>query len=212
MDVLEEQLAVVRGNWQSEPFSFEGEHYTLRDLDARPKPVTRAGGGSMPLIMGGIAAPRACRMAARYADEYNTTQVGDHAEIAARKANVDAACAKVGRAPIPFSLMTSVVVGSDRADLTARATRIEQAEGLPDGSLLAEPGTAIVGTVEEVAERLRTLAGLGLSRVICRNMIPDDLEHVALLGDAVTRRSDSAGPVGRTRARCRRDPEIGLLE
>ncbi len=42
MDVLEEQLQVVLGNWTGTadaPFSFDGEHYTLHELDAEPKPV-----------------------------------------------------------------------------------------------------------------------------------------------------------------------------
>src|SRR5207248_1798043 len=49
MDVLEEQLQVVLGNWGPGPFSFAGRHYALRDLDAQPKPVQRP---HPPLIMG----------------------------------------------------------------------------------------------------------------------------------------------------------------
>ena len=44
MDVLEEQLQIVLGNWTGtadEPFTFTGEHYTVRDLNAEPKPVQR---------------------------------------------------------------------------------------------------------------------------------------------------------------------------
>ena len=39
------------------------------DLEARPQPVQQP---HPPLIMGGAAGPRAARLAARYADEYNT--------------------------------------------------------------------------------------------------------------------------------------------
>lgn len=42
LDVLEEQLQVVLGTWTStleKPFSFNGEHYQLDDLDAEPGPV-----------------------------------------------------------------------------------------------------------------------------------------------------------------------------
>ena len=69
MDMLEEQLQVILGTWSDGPFSFEGEHYRLRDLDAQPKPVQRP---HPPLIMGGNAGPRSCALAARFADEYNT--------------------------------------------------------------------------------------------------------------------------------------------
>ena len=41
MDVLEEQVQVVLGNWGDETFSFSGDHYTLRELEAEPKPIQR---------------------------------------------------------------------------------------------------------------------------------------------------------------------------
>src|SRR4029077_12954568 len=69
MDVLEEQLQIVLGNWGAEPFTFEGAHYTLRDLDAEPKPVQRP---HPPLIIGGSGGSRSAAFAARFADEYNT--------------------------------------------------------------------------------------------------------------------------------------------
>src|SRR5918997_606132 len=50
MALLEEQLQVVSGQWAGGPFSFEGRHYEIRDLDAHPKPVQRP---RPPLIMGG---------------------------------------------------------------------------------------------------------------------------------------------------------------
>jgi alkanesulfonate monooxygenase SsuD/methylene tetrahydromethanopterin reductase-like flavin-dependent oxidoreductase (luciferase family) len=39
MEALEEQMQIVRGHWGAGPFDFDGEHYSVRELDARPKPV-----------------------------------------------------------------------------------------------------------------------------------------------------------------------------
>jgi alkanesulfonate monooxygenase SsuD/methylene tetrahydromethanopterin reductase-like flavin-dependent oxidoreductase (luciferase family) len=100
MDVLEEQLAIVRGHWSEGPFSFQGEHYALEDLDARPKPLR-----GIPLLMGGAAGPRAARLAAAYADEYNTVMPSVE-EARERRAAIAAACERAGREPIPFSVMT----------------------------------------------------------------------------------------------------------
>ncbi len=72
MDVLEEQLEIIHdGHWSDGgPFSFKGDATTSsRTCEARPLPVQRP---HPPLIMGGAAGPRAARLAARYADEYNT--------------------------------------------------------------------------------------------------------------------------------------------
>ena len=120
MDVLEEQLEIVLGNWSDEPFTFEGAHYTLRDLDARPKPVQRP---HPPLIMGGSGGARSAALAARFADEYNTpfATVDD---VRARRAAVLAACEKAGREPLPFSIMTGVIVGRDDAELRERVGRL----------------------------------------------------------------------------------------
>jgi F420-dependent oxidoreductase-like protein len=103
MDVLEEQLAIVHdGHWgEDDNYSFTGDHYTLEGLSAYPKPLQRP---HPPLILGGAAGPRAARLAARYADEYNTV-MPTLEEAADRKARIDAACAAAGREPIPFSMM-----------------------------------------------------------------------------------------------------------
>jgi alkanesulfonate monooxygenase SsuD/methylene tetrahydromethanopterin reductase-like flavin-dependent oxidoreductase (luciferase family) len=116
MDVLEEQLQIVRGHWSAGPFTFHGEHYTLDGLDAQPKPL-----GTLPLIMGGSAGPRAARLAAAYADEYNTVNPTVE-EMRERRAAITAACEKAGREPIPFSVMFGF--GDDVVD---RLREFEQA-------------------------------------------------------------------------------------
>src|SRR4051812_49522278 len=55
MAILAEQLEIIHRQWGDEPFSFDGAHYRIEDLDARPKPVQRP---HPPLIVGGAAGPR----------------------------------------------------------------------------------------------------------------------------------------------------------
>ena len=121
MDVFEEQLQVVLGNWSGTaeaPFSFAGEHYRLHELDAEPKPVQRP---HPPLLIGGSGGPRSCRLAARYADEYNTP-ASTHAEIVTCRERLARACEAEDRAMLPFSVMTGVLIGADEREL-ARAHR-----------------------------------------------------------------------------------------
>ena len=82
MDVLEEQLEILHDLHWGQGGSFKGEHYELTDLRAEPRPVQRP---HPPLIMGGKAGPRAARLAARFADEYNTVSPTLE-EIAERRA------------------------------------------------------------------------------------------------------------------------------
>ena len=185
MDVLEEQLQVVLGNWSGatgEPFSFSGAHYTLDALDARPKPVQHP---HPPVIIGGVAGPRSCALAAAYGDEYNTVFASID-EVRDRRSRVEAACERVGRAPLPFSVMTGVVVAADDAELADRAARLEQRAGLPSGSLLSGPPKGwIVGTADDAVAQLTELRDAGVSRVMCQHLLHDDLGTVALIGDVL---------------------------
>lgn len=64
IDRLTEALAVLRGLWSAEPFSFDGTHYRIRELAGRPAPVTT---GGPPIVIGG-GGERVLRLAARTAD------------------------------------------------------------------------------------------------------------------------------------------------
>ena len=106
MDVLEEQLEIIHdGHWGDGAFSFAGDHYRLEDLVALPKPVQKP---HPPLLLGGKAGPRAARLAARYADEYNTVYPSVE-EAGERRESIAAACEAAGRPMIPFSIMLPVL-------------------------------------------------------------------------------------------------------
>jgi F420-dependent oxidoreductase-like protein len=182
MDVLEEQLQVVLGNWSPGPFSFSGGHYTLDALVARPRPVQDP---HPPLLMGGAAGPRAARMAARYADEYNVVYPTVE-QARERRARVVSACEAVAREAMAFSVMTAVVVGEDDASVAARAALVEQRAGLESGLLTRDPPSGwIIGTIDSVASQLRALGEVGVDRVLCQHLAHEDTEMVALLGERV---------------------------
>jgi F420-dependent oxidoreductase-like protein len=181
IDVMEEQLQIVLGAWGSgpdAPFSFQGQHYQLDALAAQPGPVQSP---HPPLIMGGAAGKRVAALAARYADEYNT-MFATLEEIRERRANIERACDAIGREMLPFSVMTGVILGTDERDLRARARRLEERSGYEN--LVDDPPPSwIVATVEAAAERLQEMARAGVDRVFCQQLLHDDLDHVALLGE-----------------------------
>jgi F420-dependent oxidoreductase-like protein len=183
MDVLAEQLAVVAGHWADGPFSFDGEHYRIEDLDARPKPVQRP---RPPLVMGGAARRRSAELAARYADEYNLVFATPE-ECREARPRLDEACRRVGRDPatLGYSLMTGTVIGRDSADLQWRVERLAAQAGIsPTVEALREDmgEGSLVGTVGEVAARLEEYRAAGIGRVMFQHQITEDTDTVEIIG------------------------------
>jgi F420-dependent oxidoreductase-like protein len=180
MRVLEEQLEIVHGTWTRSPFDFAGRHYTLKGLRAQPRPIRQP---HPPLIIGGEAGPRSAALAANWADEYNTPFVTAE-QARERREAVDRACEQAGRDPIPFSVMTALVVGRDQRELSERVARLAEKIGSDADQLLREPPPSwVVGTVERATEQLAALRDAGVARVMCQQLVHTDLDAIALLGD-----------------------------
>jgi F420-dependent oxidoreductase-like protein len=177
MSLLGEQLELISRQWADGAFSFEGRHYRVEDLDALPKPVQRP---RPNLIVGGHGGPRSLALAARFADEYNTTF--ETAErCAAMLRDLGEACEREGRDPLPLSLMTGWLVGEDRDELLDRAGRLARwrgHQGTAESFLETLPGSWIVGTLDEARQRLEELAGAGVERVMLQHLLHRDLDAV----------------------------------
>ena len=183
MDALEEQMQIIRGHWAKGPFRFDGEHFSAKDLDALPKPVQQP---RPPLILGGKGGPRSLRLAARYADEYNTV-MSTADEIAAVRQGLDRACEAEDRDPasLPLSMMTGWLVGADADDVRDRASRLARWKGEGDDGdafLAGQRESTIKGTVPEAIEQLRELEGAGLTRIMGQHLLHRDLDAIELMG------------------------------
>jgi F420-dependent oxidoreductase-like protein len=186
MDAFEEQLEIVTRQFDDGAFSFSGEHFTVEQLDTRPKPVQRP---RPPLIVGGSGGPRSLRIATQWADEYNTVFT-DAIGIAEMRSRLDAACAKRDRDPasLPLSLMTGWIVGETRAEVVDRASRLSQWQGKGDDgeAFLAElPDSWITGTVSDAVDQLRALDEAGCKRVMAQHLLHRDTEAIELIGREV---------------------------
>ncbi|GAA2158235.1 LLM class F420-dependent oxidoreductase [Actinomadura napierensis] len=175
---LEEQIRIVTGLWgtpEGETFSFDGEHYTLTDSPALPKP---AQAGGPPVILGGFGPKRTPRLAAAYADEYNVPfhQVEDTGGAFDR---VRAACQEAGRTkPIVYSAAQVVCCGRDEAEIARRAEAIGRSV-----DELRQNGLA--GTPAEVVEKIGQFGELGAERLYLQVLDLSDLEHLELLASEV---------------------------
>jgi F420-dependent oxidoreductase-like protein len=182
VEILEEQLEILHRQWTEDEFSFDGRHYRLRHSRAEPKPLQEP---HPPLVMGGSAGPRVARLAARWADEYNTIFASPE-ECRERRTRIVEACEREGRPPIDFSLMTACCVGRDRAETLERARRrLERSSRHGDPADLLDDDATLVGTVDEVVGRLRVYREAGVERVFLQHLDHSDLDMVRLIGEEI---------------------------
>ncbi|UQX88385.1 LLM class F420-dependent oxidoreductase [Jatrophihabitans telluris] len=178
-DVFSEQLAIIDGLWRTpaeQRYSFAGEHYTLADAPALPKPVQFP---RPPIILGGAGKSRSAALAARYADEYNSgfAPVERVAEVFGR---VRTAVADFGREAdtMTYSIAQTTVVGRTEAEVGQRADAIGR--GVEDLR-----STALAGSPDEIVDQIGRYAAIGASTVYLQIMDLSDLDQLELLASAV---------------------------
>ena len=176
---LAEQLAIITGLWDvpaGERFSFAGKFYSVTDSPGLPKPVQRP---HPPIVIGGRGPRRTPRLAARYADEYNA-QFATAEETRAAYGRVREACEAACRDPdsLVDSAAQTVCCGRDETELARRAAAI-------GWDLATQRADGLVGTPDEIVDRLGTFAALGATRIYLQVLDLHDLDHLELIAAEV---------------------------
>jgi alkanesulfonate monooxygenase SsuD/methylene tetrahydromethanopterin reductase-like flavin-dependent oxidoreductase (luciferase family) len=171
-DLLESGIEKIRETWKT----------------ADPKPPRE---GAIPLLMGGRGEKRAMPMMAREAAEWNVGFDGPE-KYRHQSGVMDECCRAIGRDPrsVRRSVMTSYLIGRDRAELRERASRIGDVipryKGVaPDDVLKAAAESWLVGTPEEVVEQIRSKAALGIDLFMLQHFLLDDRDALRLLASDV---------------------------
>jgi alkanesulfonate monooxygenase SsuD/methylene tetrahydromethanopterin reductase-like flavin-dependent oxidoreductase (luciferase family) len=179
-ELLEEQIEIVRRQWEEEKLSYDGEHYQLSG-SALPKPLAPPN-----LIVGGRAKPRSLALAARWADEYNLVMMTAE-ECAEAVPAIRRAWAEAERPEPVVSLMTSCIVGSDEVDLLERVHATAEVRGDeatdPEAYLEAERPNSLVGTVAQIRAQLAELQEVGVERVMLQYLTHADLDGADLIAE-----------------------------
>ena len=183
-ELFAEQVEVVVRSWDGERFDHDGPAYTLRDQLALPRPLQRP---HPPLVLGGSVKPRFAALAARYATEVNTLGAPD-GELRERREALERACAAAGRDPttLGYSVMTACFLGETDADVEERVARFLaiRGDGADAATLIRERRDRwLVGTVDEVVERIEGLRALGVSRVLLQHLNHGDDNMLRLAGE-----------------------------
>jgi F420-dependent oxidoreductase-like protein len=152
MDRFEEAVQILRSLLREPRTTFSGQYFDVRDAPNQPAPVQ----DKLPLLIGGGGEKRTLRIAAQYADHWNSWTTPD---VLAHKVSVlRGHCADVGRDPgeIHVSTQALLFLSTDenwlkekRASVTGRA--------------------AIIGTPAEVTDIIGQYREAGADEII----VPD---------------------------------------
>ena len=177
---LEEAIAVLKGLFGDEKYSFEGNHYTITEMDGRPKPVQKP---HPPILVGG-GGKRVLRLAGREAQI-----VGFAPRIGAKKGGFQSCTFEATREKVrwvkeaagsrfdqielntyPAFRPASVTDEPRKAaeELLARMNE-RQPTGITVDELLDSPHV-FIGTVDQLVEKFTRLRlELGISNVMIGN-------------------------------------------
>lgn len=179
---LAEATGVIRELWTGRPVDHDGEFYQLHGALSTPAPVH-----DVPIWIGGPLNESIVELIASSADGWNAlpASLGDYAAQAAR---VDAACVAIGRDPLSLqrSLETQVLVLDDASEWNEwmlRWSRLRESAPLgfatsdmfPNGTAIDDApafttecfDNFIIGTREEVAEKMAAYRELGVTEIVC---------------------------------------------
>lgn len=157
---FEEALQIIRPLLREGRVDFAGQYYRARDCEDLPRGPRPQG---PPLMVGGEG-PRTLRLAAQYADLWNTGYVGGPGTMAGPLARIKDACRQVGRDPATLGVTAFVCLWFP--DLVSK-----------------KPGFAespLVGTPKEVAAAMRGYAEIGVQHIMfqCEPYTPETRQRL----------------------------------
>jgi len=185
VDELVDTLEICTRMWTEERATYTGKRYRIADAPCAPKPLQTP----LPIWIGG-SKPRIMRTAARYATWFNFSLASGRLSpeaIRAQMQALDAACAAVERDPLTLrrSAFLGIFVGADAAAVDALVAEAAAEARLSAAEWRAAHPSAIFGTPEEVAARLREYAAAGVAHVNALFPYGRELAMVELVGREV---------------------------
>lgn len=193
----EEFVSVLNGLWEHTPFSFEGSHYALDGTIVEPKP------SSHPVIFAGGESEAGRESIAGFADAY-VMHGGTLDEVRANVTDMNARSERLhGRPVAEFGMPAYVIVRDTEAEARRELDRITTVDPDSPGYASFEEfqrnsklsleltrreysvGTRglrpdLVGTAEQVAERIHDYADAGITLLLIQaSPLDEELDRIA---------------------------------
>jgi len=165
---LDEGVQIMKQAWETGEATFAGKIFTVDGAIVRPQPLQE---GGIPLWIAGGGEKRTLRFVARYGQYANIA--GDPEGFAHKSSVLEGHCRDLGRDfdSITRSANYNVIIGETAADVEEKLDWVHArySKFLPHKADEVREQLAsgpLVGTPEQIAEKLTELRGLGLGYAI----------------------------------------------
>jgi len=175
MKRLEEAINVLKAMWTQDRATYIGQHFRVENAVCFPKPVQKP---HIPILIGGSGEKVTLRLTAQYAQAHN---IGGGLPEANAKVleNLKRHCEALGANydAILKTRLTPIMFAANKAELERKIKRWKPA-GISDEHFTAR---TLVGTPNEVAEKLRGYVKVGINYFIVSFWDVDEFEPIKTL-------------------------------
>jgi alkanesulfonate monooxygenase SsuD/methylene tetrahydromethanopterin reductase-like flavin-dependent oxidoreductase (luciferase family) len=189
-EALEEAIAIMRGAWEAEPFSFDGRHFQTRNALIRPAPRQQPG---PPILIAGGGEPVTLRQVAEFGDASQIGMFGPMSgdgtvETVRRKMDVlDRHLVAAGRssdAVLRTHFTGWLILAEDEERLDAKV-RWMLPEGIEQRFSGGWAGYAVAASPEQAVAMYRSLVAAGIEYFVITTLDASDTETIRLLAERV---------------------------
>jgi len=181
---LTEAIRIIEGVWGSEPFTFTGRHFSVKDAQIVPPPLQ----GRPPIVIAGAGERGTLRQVAELADACNIGPVVtggvDSPEEARRKLEVlRRHCDEIGRSfdeILRTHFTIWLILAEDEASVWRKVEHY-----FPNGRDAIWQRAVVAGTPEEVIPFYQSFADAGMQYFIAQVLDARDDETIRLLANEV---------------------------
>ncbi len=183
-EMLEEELQIVRAMFTEPQAHFQGEHFRVDGAYNNPKPIR----GDIPILIGGSGERKTLRLVAKYGDGCNL--FGDSERFRHLLGVLQGHCDDVGRdySEITKTGLGRVLIAPTHEAVDAKKQRLRE-RGVPQDTI----DSLLAGDPDTVGERVQGFKEAGLEGYCFSMPDSDDLESVALAGEALSKVFPRAG-------------------
>jgi F420-dependent oxidoreductase-like protein len=176
---LDEAVEVVKKLWTEKRATFRGRYYELHDAYCEPKPLRRP---HPPIMIGGGGEKRTLRVVARHADQWNT--FGSPDDFRRKIGVLREHCREAGRSfdEIEISWAGGVGITHTPSEKDTLVRAFAEVWKVPPEKA---DGMLLVGTREEVRERVERFIEAGVTHFIVATTTPYDLASIRGFADEV---------------------------